>query len=522
MSLAVNVMGVAHPVPASAASLAPRCGRQAGRTGAVGGHSVVRAPCAPALRRLRMPLSAHQPALPGAVLRRAVSHPAASRESLSHPPSPVARLPPQASRLALPPASHGSLRRRSRLQQAARAVAAPPLSAPASGAFDADGSTQRLLSGLNGKALRNLPVSSYPSMPDVLRAIPKHCFEKDTSKSLFYAALSTAMTLACALLAATYLPLTLAWTPAWIAYALVTGTVATGCWVVAHECGHGAFSDNKLLQDAVGYALHSALLVPYFSWQRSHAVHHARTNHIEEGETHVPMRGDKPDGQFMFSLKERLGERLFGLVNLVAVLGFGWPVYLLTGASGGPVRGQTNHFWPYSGAEGRHALFPGKWASKVLLSDIGIVAVLAALGAWAFSAGSLWPVLALYVAPLLVTNAWLVAYTWLQHTDVDVPHFGGDDWSPVKGSLATIDRPYGPLFDFLHHRIGSSHVAHHVNHTIPHYHAKEATEALKAAFPEHYLYDPTPVHVALWRVVTKCTAVVQRPTGEWVFQATRS
>lgn len=28
--------------------------------------------------------------------------------------------------------------------------------------------------------------------------------------------------------------------------------------------------------------------MPYFSWQRSHAVHHANTNHMEKGETHVP------------------------------------------------------------------------------------------------------------------------------------------------------------------------------------------------------------------------------------------
>lgn len=52
----------------------------------------------------------------------------------------------------------------------------------------------------------------------------------------------------------------------------------------------------------------------------------------------------------------------------------------------------------------------------------------------------------------------------------------------MKGALTTIDRPYGPVFDFLHHHIGSTHVAHHLNHTIPHYHAKEATEALKARY----------------------------------------
>ena len=113
-------------------------------------------------------------------------------------------------------------------------------------------------------------------------------------------------------------------------------------------------------------------------------------------------------------------------------------------------------------------------------------------------------------------NFWLVLYTWLQHTDVDVPHFEGDDWNLVKGAFMTIDRPYGPVLDFLHHRIGSTHVAHHINHTIPHYHAKEATEALMAAYPDLYLYDPTPIMTATWRVGSKCIAVYKRG-NEWVF-----
>ena len=352
------------------------------------------------------------------------------------------------------------------------AVAAPP----------ANASVQEY-SGLEpaGRALRNVPPSAYPSMATVLAAIPASCFHRSTPVSLAYAAMSVGLTVACAAAAAAFLPLTAAWAPAWVAYALVNGTLATGCWVVAHECGHGAFSDNKLLQDTVGFLLHSALLVPYFSWQRSHAVHHSRTNHVNEGETHVPMQAGRPDGNFVLAAKRTLGERVFGAVNLAAVLLAGWPVYLLTGASGGPVRGATNHFWPWAGATGRYALFPGKWASKVLLSDLGVGAAIAALVAWGVAAGSAWPVLALYAGPLLVTNAWLVGYTWLQHTDVDVPHFGGDAWSPVKGALHTIDRPYGALIDLLHHRIGSTHVAHHVNHAIPHYHALEATEALKKA-----------------------------------------
>ena len=83
------------------------------------------------------------------------------------------------------------------------------------------------------------------------------------------------------------------------------------------------------------------------------------------------------------------------------------------------------------------------------------------------------------VGPYLVVNFWLVLYTWLQHTDVDVPHLDDPHWNPVRGAFLTVDRPYGPVLDFLHHRIGSTHVAHHLCHQIPHYHAKEATEAIK-------------------------------------------
>ena len=127
---------------------------------------------------------------------------------------------------------------------------------------------------------------SFCFLPQALSAIPDHCFQRDTLKSLGYALISTTLTLFCGTVAAMTLPFQLSALPLWIIYAIVTGTVATGCWVVAHECGHGAFSppEEKRVQDVVGYVLHSALLVPYFSWQRSHAVHHKNTNHVTQGE----------------------------------------------------------------------------------------------------------------------------------------------------------------------------------------------------------------------------------------------
>jgi len=57
---------------------------------------------------------------------------------------------------------------------------------------------------------------------------------------------------------------------------------------IAHECGHGAFSDYAVVNGTVGWILHSILLVPYFSWAFSHAKHHRRTNDLVDGETHTP------------------------------------------------------------------------------------------------------------------------------------------------------------------------------------------------------------------------------------------
>lgn len=373
-------------------------------------------------------------------------------------------------------------------------------------------------SGLMGKAL--LTPDRYPTKREVFDAIPKDCWKKDTFKSMCYAVFSTSLTVALGVAAYCFIPLKLAFLPVWALYAAVTGTVATGAWVVAHECGHDAFSDNKTLQDTVGYVLHSALLVPYFSWQRSHAVHHSRTNHMEEGETHVPFKSDSAKGQANYALKEAIGEDAFAIVNLFVHLVVGWPAYLISGATGGPKYGVTNHFWPVKPFS--DGLFPTDLLKKkVWLSNVGCMATLAALATWAVKAGSILPVMAVYAGPYVVTNFWLVLYTWLQHTDVDVPHFSGKEWDWVKGTFMTIDRPYPPVIDFLHHKIGTTHVAHHISHQIPHYNAQRATDAIKENFPHLYLYDPTPIAEAMIRVGKECVAA-ERFGDKFLFVSKKS
>jgi len=357
------------------------------------------------------------------------------------------------------------------------------------------------------------PPLAIPTTAEVKAAIPPECFERSLARSLPYAVMSVSLTVLTGVLAWQFIPLAWAWTPAWIVYAYVCGTFGIGVWVIAHECGHRAFAPTPKVQDAIGYVLHSALLVPYFSWQRSHAIHHGKTNHVTEGETHVPKRNTTRGGVRALTAQKRMGATTHGILTVASRLGLGWPLYLLVGATGGSERGITNHFWPSRPFS--QALFPDRWKRKVRWSSVGVVAVLAVLIWWAI-ASSVWQMLALYVGPYLVVNGWLVTYTWLQHTDEDVPHYGDDEWSFVRGAFCSIDRPYGRIVDFLHHRIGTTHVAHHLDAKIPHYNARLATKAIREAFPHLYRYNPMPIRKALWQVATRCHVVAETDDG-WQF-----
>lgn len=351
---------------------------------------------------------------------------------------------------------------------------------------------------------------SIPSTAEVKAAIPSECFERSLGKSLMYAAFSVGLTLLLGALALMFIPLSWSWAPAWLLYAYVNGTVAVGVWVVAHECGHRAFAPTTKVQDFVGFVLHSSLLVPYFSWQRSHAIHHGKTNHLIEGETHVPKRITTARGLRALRVRRKIGAGTHGAFTVAARLGLGWPLYLLFGTTGGPERGVTNHFWPFS-----RALFPDRWKRKVIWSSLGVLAMVGVLATWAVVRSPM-EMVAVYLLPYMVVNGWLVTYTWLQHTDADVPHYGDDDWSFVRGAFCSIDRPYGPVADFLHHRIGTTHVAHHLDAKIPHYNARAATAAISEAFPHLYRYNPTPIRRALWDVARQCHVVAETEDG-WQF-----
>ncbi|KAI9803489.1 MAG: Oleate hydroxylase fah12 [Sarcosagium campestre] len=338
-------------------------------------------------------------------------------------------------------------------------------------------------------------------------AIPAHCFERSGARGLAYVARDIALLATTFYLFNTFVtPANIPSTPVraalWAGYTFVQGLFGTGLWVLAHECGHQSFSPSKILNDTVGWICHSALLVPYFSWKISHGKHHKATGHVERDMVFVPKSRERYAsgvGHLAHELSELMEETpIMAIISLLGQQLGGWPMYLLTNVTGhdfherqseGRGKGKqngfgkgVNHFNPNS------PLYESRDAKLIMLSDLGIAITASAL----FLVGKTYGLANLtvwYFLPYLWVNHWLVAITYLQHTDPTLPHYEAQSWNYVRGAAATIDREFGFIGRSLFHGIIETHVLHHYVSTIPFYNADEASEAIKPVMGKHYRAD---------------------------------
>ena len=345
------------------------------------------------------------------------------------------------------------------------------------------------------------------SIKDIYDAIPKHCFERSAAYGFYFVFRDIALLSATFYIFYNYVtPETVPSTPAryalWGLYTFLQGLFGTGLWVLAHECGHQSFSPSKTLNDTVGFVLHTALLVPYFSWKISHGKHHKATGHIDRDMVFVPIKRDEYAnywGKMAHEIHELTEETpIATLFHLIYQQLGGWPAYLISNVTGhnkherqseGKGKGKANgffggvnHFAPSS------PLYEKKDEHLILMSDVGLLVVAAILGYGIYSFGfsNMWT---WYFAPYLWVNHWLVAITFLQHTDPSLPHYEAESWTFARGAAATIDRNFWPIGPHLLHGIIETHVLHHYISTIPFYHADEATEAIKPVMGRHYRAD---------------------------------
>ncbi|XP_069148426.1 delta(12)-fatty-acid desaturase FAD2-like [Solanum lycopersicum] len=329
---------------------------------------------------------------------------------------------------------------------------------------------------------------------DIKKAIPPHCFQRSLVRSFSYLVQDLVLVSVFYYIATTYFhPLFcyLAWPVYWIAQ----GCVLTGIWMIGHELGHHAFSDYPWINDTIGFILHSSLLTPYFSWKYTHRRHHSNTSSLEHDEVYVPRLKSQVTWLTKYLNKNPLG-RVFGLAT---TLNLGWPLYLAFNASGRPYHGFASHYHPHGPS------YYDRERLQIYFSDAGVIATTYVLYRIALAQGLTWLV-CIYGVPLQIMNIFIVLITLLNHTHSSVPHYDSSEWDWLRGALATVDRDFGVLNKVFHH-IPDAHVLHHLFSTIPHYHALEATRAIKPLLGEYYQFDSTPFYKALWRDYKECIYV---------------
>ncbi|KAF9023336.1 delta-12 fatty acid desaturase protein [Hymenopellis radicata] len=349
------------------------------------------------------------------------------------------------------------------------------------------------------------------TVKDLLSSIPAHCFKRSALRSSSYMFWDF-FVIGCAYKATTFadtyidpsaidLPHPALYTAArvslWALYSFWVGLFGTGLWIVAHECGHQAFSESKALNNTVGWVLHSALGVPYHSWRISHGKHHASTGHVSLEQVYVPptrsevglkpidasrdedLLGSRVSDEVKKELWEAVGESpLANAWGVASYLLLGWPLYLLFNSAGQRRYPKwTNHFNPNA------VIFAPHQFRQIILSDIGCAlwlgAIIASIYTWDFVT-----VFRVYLAPYLWVNHWLILITFLQHTDPFLPHYRAPEFTFPRGALCTVDRSLlgdlGSVMGWIGahstHGISETHILHHVSSKIPHYHAECCVE----------------------------------------------
>ncbi|EPY28965.1 omega-6 fatty acid desaturase (delta-12 desaturase) [Angomonas deanei] len=281
----------------------------------------------------------------------------------------------------------------------------------------------------------------------------------------------------------------------WSIFWFAQGLNLTALWVMAHECGHQAFSPHRQINNAVGLVLHSFILVPYHSWRITHGNHHKHTNHLTKDNVFVPRKESK-----IIELVEE--SPLAMLWGMFVMFFFGWPAYLLFNVASQDYGRRANHFEPSS------PLFRPEDAEDIIVSDLGIVGMIFLLTIFTFKYGFS-SFLCWYFVPYLWVNFWLLYITYMQHSDIRLPHYSHDEWTFVRGAIAAVDRDYGWLLNEWLHHINDSHVVHHIFSQVPFYHAITITRKhIKEILGDTYIVDNRPLLKSLRKTWTDCRYVV--------------
>ena len=231
---------------------------------------------------------------------------------------------------------------------------------------------------------------------------------------------------------------------------VLAGAFLVRLFMIQHDCGHGAFFNNRTANDWVGRALGVLTLTPYDVWRRSHSIHHSGAGNLDKrglGDIHTLTVNEYYTGSWL----QRLHYRMYRHPVTLFLIG---PIYIF-------------------GLQNRLPIGAMKAGSKYWVSTMGTNLVGMAIATVLIYLMGLMPFLVIFLSTSFVASAIGVWLFYVQH-QFDETHWDQpEDWDLHDAALygsSHYDLP-APL-RWLTGNIGVHHV-HHLYSRIPFYRLNE-------------------------------------------------
>ncbi len=296
--------------------------------------------------------------------------------------------------------------------------------------------------------VNSLPVSGSANiqLKDIVKSLPRECFQKSSFKAWRSVLLSvSAVTLGYVAIAqAPWFLLPFAW--------IFTGTALTGCFVVAHDCGHRSFAKRRWVNDWVGHIMMLPLIYPFHSWRILHDYHHVHTNELHVDNAWQPWTVEAFEGASpaLQAFYQALRGRLWWLASIAH-----WAKI---------------HFDLSQFAVRDHAKVKVSIAAVVIFAAVAFPLLIATTGIWGF--------VKFWLLPWLVYHFWMSTFTLVHHTAPDIQFHPTETWDAAMAQLAgTVHCSYPRWVEILCHDI-NVHVPHHISVSIPSYQLRMAHQSL--------------------------------------------
>jgi omega-6 fatty acid desaturase (delta-12 desaturase) len=310
-------------------------------------------------------------------------------------------------------------------------------------------------------------------LADIRAVIPSACFEQDAKVAWFTIA---RVFVSFGLLSWARVALELRWgvallwqLPALGGLWLLQGWSLLGMFVLGHDCGHRSFSRRPWVNKIVGHICMSPLANAFHTWVVTHDHHHAWTQR----------RGEEVDWASHLQTRaefEQTTWRTHPVVRLGYALPFGIFFWIVTNT----VR---------RGVLVRQQIGETKWRrerSALLVSNLIMLSTMIAVYGGLFAWGGLWMVFKLYGIPAFIANVFGALIITVQHANPSTLFYTDRGWSPLRAQLvSTFDVRFPRFIEWVWCDI-NIHIPHHIAASLPWYHLRAASLAIREAFPEYY------------------------------------